>query len=169
MKTPSPADSHELHFFVLFLYVFNIVIYTVIRFLRKVIIYSESSWNALSPCIFSSWLELICCEIFRILSMVVLTTNWRSSFTGTLGNDVYWLLHISRMSLLHNTTHAYIGETGNGWQSSVAVIWDNNRDRIRRVEERKVRGRLMQGQPIVISISAQWWRVFIVFKIFFSK
>jgi hypothetical protein len=69
--------------------------------------------------------------------------------------NVLCYLHISRMSLLYNTTHAYIGETDNGRQSSVAVIWDNNRDRIRRVEERKVRGRLMQSQAIVISISAQ--------------
>ncbi len=36
--------------------------------------------------------------------------------------DVYSLLHISRMSLLHNTIHAYIGETYNERQSRVVVI-----------------------------------------------
>jgi hypothetical protein len=38
------------------------------------------------------------------------TTNWRSSFTATLGMMFIDYFHNSRMFLLHNTTHAYIGE-----------------------------------------------------------
>jgi len=65
-------------------------------------------------------LHSCCNNPFGVL--VTVTTNWRSSFTATLGHDVYWLLHNSRMSLLHNTTHAYIGETNNERQFSVTVI-----------------------------------------------
>ena len=64
MKTPSPSNSNEFRFS-FFSCIFKIFIYTIIRLFRRVIIYSESSWNDLSPCVFSSWLKLICWKYFE--------------------------------------------------------------------------------------------------------